>query len=205
VIDAIGLLPYSPFGGVVFHVLNECHSILDIGCGRGGIARVIRARTRTGPCFLVGIDLFLEYLVKARDLYDDVLLCDARHLPIRSKVFDAVVAKELIEHLEKKQGHAMLPELENIARRQVVLTTPVGFACVSPMGDPAEIELQQHRSGWFPGEFTKLGYEVKGVGGCRCLPRDFACWLSAFFPITWSLPQASHGMICFKATRPTKL
>jgi methyltransferase family protein len=81
------------------------------------------------------------------------------------KCVDTVFALDFIEHLEKEDGLRMLREAERVARRQVLVYTPLGFFPQS-YDDPAKPDRwgmdggywQTHRSGWQPEDFGE-GWE----------------------------------------------
>ena len=50
------------------------------------------------------MNCFSVILGKRHRVYNDIILADARHLPFRRKSFDVILAAELVEHLEKKEG-----------------------------------------------------------------------------------------------------
>jgi hypothetical protein len=73
---------------------------------------------------------------------------------------DSVFLIDVIEHLEKNEGKVLLKEVDRVARKQIVIFTPLGFM-------PQHIELdkrdrwglhggdfQEHKSGWLPNEFS---------------------------------------------------
>jgi hypothetical protein len=82
---------------------------------------------------------------------------DLRLLPDKS--VDSVFMLDLIEHLEKDDGRAVLAEAERVARRQIAVFTPYGF--LEQHYAPGDrdgwgldnISLQTHRSGWLPEDF----------------------------------------------------
>jgi hypothetical protein len=80
--------------------------------------------------------------------------------------FDAVVAFDLIEHLDRDDGLSLLRLMERIARRRVVVFTPNGF--LRQQGS-ADNPFQRHRSGWTAEDFVLRGYEVHGIHGLRIL------------------------------------
>ena len=201
VIRYIGyLLPFSPFRGIIWRVLDKnSRSYLDVGCAKGGTGLVLRMHGC--KAFVVGADLYLPYLeeLKSKKIYDGLVYCDARHLPFKEKSFDVVLAIEVIEHLSKDEGLNFLKKAEEIASRQVVITTPVGFMKMFHKNlKPIENELQEHKSGWLPEEFKELGYRVRGEYGPSFLPRDMAYWLSFILPLTYFIPTMSYCMICTK-------
>lgn len=123
---------------------------------------LIRNRTRM---YSVGLDLFRFYVSEAaqRKIHDDYLISDVRFLPIASRSFDGVLCSQVIEHLEKTDGLRLIEELERIAKRRVVIGTPVGFWHQEPP-DVDDNPLQHHKSGYAPLEFACRGYKVRYQG-----------------------------------------
>ncbi len=78
---------------------------------------------------------------------------------IPDKSADSVFMFDVIEHLEKDQGHRLLAEAERIARDQIAIFTPLGFIDQSYEADDKDAwgfdntKLQTHRSGWTPSDF----------------------------------------------------
>ncbi len=149
--------------------LNGCKTVLDVGCGRAGWAKEALPRYLR---YYVGVDAFKPYLIEIRKSYPgrrtlcDCVLSDASSLPFTQKSFDAVVAFELLEHLEKSAGLCLLEELERIASLKVIVVVPNGPLRQEVYdGNP----LQVHRSSWSSNELQKLGYQVKGIYGLRHL------------------------------------
>jgi len=191
---------------------NNIGSILDLGCGKGINMSVINSSKRL---FAVGIDIFLPYLreCKRRGIYDEVLQCDVRNVPFKSKSFDIVFCGQLIEHLDKEDAWSLIREAEGIARRRVIITTPVG------MYKPVIFEenlYQEHKSAWVPYELTALGYKVRGSGVqitsmiverfgprvpqiFRKLFTRFVFISSALFnPVAYFYPKLAGNMVCIK-------
>ena len=144
----------------------------------------------------IGADIDLRNLVhcKRRMTYDEVILCDARRLPFRTRSVDCMFCVELIEHLPKSDGMTFLEDAERIARKQVIVTTPVGY--VEAHGSRSS--LLQHVSGWQPEEFRDRGYKVRGMIGPISLPMHAAYWISHILCPTYFSPDLSHEMICVK-------
>ncbi len=135
------------------------HTVLDVGCG-------IRPQEYFTPKLHLMLEPFDEYVdilrykfdgqptrVVLQGGFDDVMPFFA------DKSVDTVFLLDLIEHLEKEDGKALLYQAERIARRQVVVFTPLGF--MPQEYEAGEVdgwglggtELQEHRSGWLPDEF----------------------------------------------------
>jgi len=99
--------------------------MLDIGCGRGkwGFLASLNAQflVKEPPEIIVGCDIFHPYLRFVKDLgeiYNGLVLCDARFLPFRDKTFDIVLVAEVLEHLPKKDGIKVLMEAERLAKKK---------------------------------------------------------------------------------------
>lgn len=201
-------LPFT-YLNLVRHLLDKKgRSILDVGCGQGDIMRIINKNRKF---FVVGVDGFLSYLkvCKGRKVYNELLLSDVRFLPLRERSFDIVFCSQVIEHLSKKEGLRLIENLEEIARRQVIIATPVGFAS-PPHFD--ENPLQEHKSFWQPDEFKKRGYRVIGQGlhfvygekrpvyTLRYSLFRYILYLLSYLsgPIIYFLPGRAAHMICVK-------
>lgn len=153
-------VPFTALNTVWRYLDGEAKSILDVGCGRG---RPMAFLNRNRRLLAVGVDAFFPYLQEARALgvYAALVLADARNLPFRPQSFDVVLMMEVLEHLDRPDGVALLAAAEEIAIRQVIITTPVGhYEQHEYDGNP----LQEHRHIWEPGQLRALGYRVYGHG-----------------------------------------
>lgn len=188
--------------------------MLDVGCGQGGPIGYIRDGR---DLFAVGVDIFLPYLRQhlSDGAYDGLALCDVRRLPFRPGAFDVVFCGEVLEHLQQQEGLELLASMERVARRRVILTTPVGRCQQHPYDGN---EHQAHRSAWTPGALRRLGYRVRGSGLRRMggliaketspLPDWLrllanAVWMAAT-PFSYYLPEIGGSMVCLKRVQPPK-
>jgi SAM-dependent methyltransferase len=185
-------------------------SILDIGCGDGYPIRVLKQRIIG---FTVGADIFLPNIKKCKgqELHDEYVLCDARFLPFRSLSFDVVICLEIIEHMPKEYGFAFIRTIEAIARREVIVATPVAN---SPGGHDKVNPYDLHKSIWVPEEFIEKGYVVRGVMGplfleelIKYIPirqvRDLSGLILPYLyePFVFKLPNLAWGMFAVKMLR----
>lgn len=132
--------------------------VLDVGCGYGPLGYMLYSVGFGG--YLVGVDVFLPYLRKAKIFYGDVVQADARMLPFRDGAFSDAVCSEVVEHMDKHDGYLLLEELKRLAWN-VVVTCPLGFNRHPEYdGNP----FQEHKSAWYPRDFEKRGYEVAAWG-----------------------------------------
>jgi Methyltransferase domain len=152
--------------------------VLDIGSG-------IRPQAFFRPRVHICCEPYEEYvqvlqsrfaanpnLVILQGTWQDVM----KTIPARS--VDSVFLIDLIEHLDKEEGHALLAECHRVARKQIILFTPLGFAKQDyELGDADGWGMhgsgwQVHKSGWTPEDFdtawnifaSKLYHTVNGKG-----------------------------------------
>ena len=102
-----------------------------------------------------GVDIFLTYLRKAKHVYDDVVLCDIRYLPIRKAELALLIG--VLEHLEKEEGMKLLDELKRICDG-IVLLSPFRWHPLHPELD--RNPYQKNRSAWLPSGLKRLGFKV---------------------------------------------
>jgi len=202
--------PYIPFTAPnsVWRSLDKrAKSILDVGCGKGQPMTFINRRKQFTT---VGIDLFQPYLkeVQSHCTHDNYVLCDARQLPFKQKSFDVVLCLEVLEHLEKEDGERFLQAIEAIARRQVVLSSPVGEYHQEAFDFNPH---QHHKSEWTPLDLRRKNYRVigvgvRGLGGDSGLtsklprvlrPLHYIVWLLAG-PVVHYIPSLGGHMIAVK-------
>jgi SAM-dependent methyltransferase len=202
--------PYVPFTALntVWRSLDkQAQSILDVGCGQGGPMKFINRHKRF---YTVGVDIFEPYMSegKRQGIHDEYVLCDVRKLPFPRKSFDIVLCMEVLEHLEREAGLKLLASLEEIARKQVIISTPVGRYKQRPYDQNPH---QEHKTIWSPNELKRLGYQVRGhgirkIGGREGLvsrlpaivqPLGYIIWIVAG-PLVHFLPGLAGDMVCIK-------
>jgi len=186
--------------------------VLDVGCGRGSeVTRIFtKSHSFNTSRLIVGLDLYLPSVreAKLRLIYDQVIIADARFLPFRRKSFDVILSLELIEHLNRKEGEELLRLLEQIARHQIVITTPNGSVY---QGAVEGNIWQVHRSAWRKQDFVLRGYSVLGLGGFCNVKRDvsslgfFRCFwylanVGTYFlqPLYSKVPRLAPKLVCIK-------
>jgi hypothetical protein len=144
--------------------LVGCDSALEPGCGVSMTMRYLGAPNT------VGFEGYQPSFDEARRLntHDRLVQGDVRDLArcFQPRQFDACVALDLIEHLNKEEGIKLMQDMEKIARKKVLILTPSGFL---PQRRAAADDLQQHLSGWEPAEMARYGYRVMGFLGPKGL------------------------------------
>jgi SAM-dependent methyltransferase len=137
-------------------------SVLDVGCSDGRGSEVLRRRQA------FGIDIDRDGLRKGTRA--SLVVGDIRAMPYRDDAFDAVVALDVIEHLEKDDALRVIAEMERVARNVVVISTPSGFLETPPA--PPDEPWHDHKCGFEPADLAHLGYEVSGFGGPKSMRAD---------------------------------
>lgn len=142
--------------------------ILDIGSGP---CRKLKDRSFRGVD-ITCLDIFKPYLSVCKELGFKVVHGDALSLKdyFKPKSYDIVLLIDVLEHFKKPDGKKVLVQVEKIARRQIVIWTPVGwypqdYDCVD---EPWKADdklypkhkniYQQHLSAWYPKDLEKKGY-----------------------------------------------
>lgn len=156
---------------------------------------------------VIGLDRYLPSLLenRRRTAYFAWVQGDLMALPFGPGAVDAVVAMDVLDHLEKDEGIARLAEWESVARRRVVVMTPNGFVPQAADDNP----WQEHKSGWTVDDLNRYGYAVTGVYGWKVLrgsyarlrfrPRLFWEGLSAFSHLyTARRPRAAFHLLAVK-------
>lgn len=143
--------------------------ILDIGSGPCGKLKDRRFRSVDITC----LDIFKPYLSFCKKLGFKVVHGDAKKLKdyFKPKSYDIVLLIDVLEHFKKSDGKKVLAEVEKIARRQIVIWTPLGwyphdYECVDEpwkkiggLQVKAKNKHQQHLSAWYPKDLERIGYK----------------------------------------------
>ena len=144
-------MPTSEFRQIpyVLEVLarQRPRTVLDVGAGYGKYGFL--AREFGGAERVDAVDVAEPRFAA----YDHVWVGDIRALdrliPAGASRYDLALFIDVIEHLEKPEGYALLDDLTRRAGA-VLVTTPLGFRPQEVPGMPFET----HRSGWLPWDFT---------------------------------------------------
>ena len=170
------------------------NSVLDLGCGYGRIGYLVFSNwwstasgAKIAPTdipkaerikrgFMVGADLLMHNLKVAKwhRVYDEHVQANACDLPFKSKSFDTIVCVEAIEHIAPEKIPSFFQELDRVARKRIIITTPRNPSAEIPeypegwkqLEDDSkkELEAMLHRSVVSIKEFKKHGYKISGTG-----------------------------------------
>jgi hypothetical protein len=116
----------------------------------------------------VGVEIFKPYLEKSKKarIHTRYLHQKIEEADFPPKCFDAVVMIEVIEHLPKKVGLALIKKAEQWAKKKVIISTPNGFLPQSRINNNP---WEKHLSGWDLKTINKLGYKSRGLAGLKFL------------------------------------
>lgn len=144
-------------------------TVLDAACGLGRWGALLETNYweagLAAPPVVDGFDAFEANVerCRSRGYYRDVW----RHelpdpLP---RVWDTVLAVELLEHLRPEDVEGALDALEAAATRRVICTTP-SFPCLRPgLDSPVGFNDYEAHLGYVAAEtFSRRGYRLRGAG-----------------------------------------
>jgi hypothetical protein len=136
--------------------------VFDVGCG-------IKPQTFFIPRVHICVEPFSQYrdIVKpffpnpSHFIFLKEYALDAMRVMDDNSV-DTVFMIDVIEHLEKEDGLKLLQEADRIARKQIVVFTPLGFYPMhfkdKNQKDAWGLDgndVQEHKSGWLPEDFDE--------------------------------------------------
>ena len=201
--DAPSFVAAMPIVYPLERLTRDCATILDVGCGSRSPLRFVKGRAHR-----VGFDGYQPSIDEAarRSIHHEYICSTIEGLASLDRRFDAVIALEIIEHLPKEQGIPFVRQLERLASKIVILSTPNGFL---PTPTQEANPYQQHLSGWTPEEFRALGYTVRGLSGVKRIRgeagkvvlRPAAFWWPVSKltePLVWKQPDRAFGLLCYK-------
>ncbi len=140
---------------------KSAESILDVGCGQGLPMQMINVRMNVVKS--IGVDIYEPYIKegKKRKIHTEYIKADIRKFSFKDKSVDVVMGLQVLEHLDKRDSWKLLEKMEKIARKQVIVSMPIGKT-YHPAVDGNVHQL--HLSGFYPEEFTKRGYRIIKMG-----------------------------------------
>ena len=186
--------------------LGGMKTVLDVGCGSWSPLVNVKK-----SFYSVGVDIHKPSIeaIKKKKIHDTYKLGDVLKIGeyFKPKSFDAVIALDVIEHFKKQDGLVLIRQMEQIAKKKVIILTPYGFTQQHPVdGNP----FQEHKSGWSIEDFRKFGYKVYGMRGFRFIRtgeyatikyKPWLLWgmvstLSQFF--AYYFPQIAYQLFAVK-------
>ncbi len=163
-----------------FRVWKEGDRILDIGCGTGATMTELEEYG-----WVTGLDRSMTALGFCRTRSLTSLVCtDAGDLPFRADTFDAVIALDLLEHVENDAE--ILREIERVVRPGgLVLLSVPAFRFLWSRHDEALHHVRRYRA-------AEIGARMRDAG-FRILKISYAMFL-LFLPIAlYRLGERAFG------------
>jgi len=133
-------------------------TVLDLGCGDKALAKLLNAKVTT-------VDLWERF--KPDVVWD----LSKVPLPFKDKSFDIILMIDVIEHLDKGAGVALLKEAKRIAKKTILLLTPLWWTdnvecMMNKDSSYYENPYERHKSLWAVEDF-KGWKEVKDMSFIR--------------------------------------
>lgn len=203
------MIPFT-YQAIIRQNLGRVKNVLDIGSGDGRFMQLINWDKKY---HVTGVELFEPYVKKSKKtgLYEKILKQDIKKLNIENNAFDAVLSSQVVEHFTKKDGIAMIKNMEKWAKDVVLIGTPRGHFHQEPYDGN---ELQRHLSEWSVEDFEKLGFQVYGQGLKYVYGQGglLESWMGRFLPtrlllfgfsyllspITYFFPKQSTYLVAVK-------
>ncbi|MCK4597925.1 class I SAM-dependent methyltransferase, partial [bacterium] len=102
---------------IISYIPKDVKTVLEIGCGDGII--INRLHEKGLDC--TGIDISKEAL-KYVNCKKEVMSSD--NLKFQDQAFDLVICSEVLEHLPEQVYENTLKEIESVAKKHILITTP---------------------------------------------------------------------------------
>ena len=147
--------------------------ILDLGCGFGHWGDLVDTHWAVHHMedrpSITGVDVHEGNLVftQRRKVYDALVCAEVLEFLMTQadKSFDTILAMEILEHNPREWGTTLLKEMERVASKRLIISTPnysdLRPGDIGPTGIPNPHNA--HVSVWHSSELRALGYRIMGV------------------------------------------
>jgi len=143
-------------------------TVMDFGCGLMALTRHLQCKK------IYGFDIWQPYINQLKDeIKDERFVFKQMDIPkeihtLDDKCIDISLAIDVVEHFEKPEALYVIKHMERIARKRIIIFTPLGFLKQedgSGWGKDNP-QHQKHRCGFTHSEFHELGYKtIQRKGG----------------------------------------
>lgn len=108
-------------GEMVQKHITENDTVLSLGCGIFNESKGLRCKNITG------IDIYEPYVKKLTAEGYEIILDDITKHPFKEKSYDVIIALDVLEHLCYTDAVELLNKMKQIARKKVIIYTPIEF------------------------------------------------------------------------------
>lgn len=170
-------------------------TVLDVGSGSEGVASWL------GPTWeTTAVDRSFDEPGGMRGPYRRparMVAGDARELPFADRAFDAVLALDVMEHIEPEDRGRALDELVRVSRRRLIVAGPTGTRALAVdrtlgaglrhRGVPPPTWLVEHEANGFP-DAAELRSHLEPHGRVRLLGNENVHWHRWLFEFEFRRP-----------------
>ncbi len=209
---------FSSYNDELRKATSDCGSILDVGCGVDSPVQYLST-----DMYRVGVDVHAPAIEasKRRGIHNEYfeISIDDIDQHFADGSFDCVLASDVIEHVTKEQGLALIEKIERIAKYKVIIFTPRGFL---PQDEQDGNPWQKHKSGWEVSEMERFGYHVTGINGLKSIWNINFLWrkrddanilvrvlrkllIDVTQPYVRNHPKYAYQIMCVKTKRKVNL
>jgi len=158
-------------------------TILDLGSGQGGTAKVLSEKNT-----VISLDLNIVRLKSQEDFKDNILRIngDALNVPLKTDSFDLIVLQDVIEHVNNPQS--LLNSLHTLLKKNgtLYLSTPNKFSVFNIISDPhwgfpvVSLLKRENIRKYFLKGFRKSEAERNDIAGLHSLEELLKLFTSKF-------------------------
>jgi len=187
------LIRFSSIAPLVREV--EPGEVLDVGSGTEGIAGWVSER-----CRVTAVDLEFDQVVALSGpgkRADEMIVADARALPLSDDAFDVTVALDVLEHIEPVDRARVLDELVRVTRTRVIVAGPTGQLALDAdmrlagglraRGVTPPLWLVEHERNGFP-ERDEIVARLERHGAVRTFGNESLRWHDWLFRFEFRRP-----------------
>ncbi len=174
----------------VVPMVPHCKKLLDVGCGTGATAYVLKSSGVAEQVY--GVELFEDAAREARTVLDDVICADisSTDLAFEEKSFDVILCLDVLEHLV--DPWSVLTKLKQYLRDDGVLITSIPTIAYAPVilnllrkrfvYEQSGVMDKTHLR-WFTLSSMKEMFASSGFSVERCEPNRASGWKMALFTL----------------------
>jgi 2-polyprenyl-3-methyl-5-hydroxy-6-metoxy-1,4-benzoquinol methylase len=152
------------------YLRDDIVTILDVGCGKiwegNDKGEDILFSLFNDPRYkITGIDISNECINwrKINGPKGKYLVMDALDIDSLEDDFDLIIIHHVLEHFNKEESKALLGKIEDKAKKQIIVGTPIGFTNTEYGVLLHHNDRERHLCGWYPNEFEIRRFTVKKI------------------------------------------